>query len=108
MGRNELELWGKFLLAVESVGKVYSSNAAVGVDRHPQSLDVIAAVCSSGEVRQVELNLVPALVQPHWHCADEGLDPGRRLVVRRPESPSHVLIVEDLHFEGEIFFELND
>jgi hypothetical protein len=33
-GEEELELWGQFLLGVQSVGKVDSSNPAIGVDGH--------------------------------------------------------------------------
>jgi hypothetical protein len=77
----ELEFWGKFFLTVQTVGKVYSSYSAVSVDCHPKSLYVVAAVGSACKVGQVELDLVPALVQPHGHGADKGLDPCCRLVV---------------------------
>ena len=58
----EFELGGQLLLAVETVRKVYSSYSTIGVDGHPQGLDVVAAVCPPGEVWKVELDLVPALV----------------------------------------------
>jgi len=74
------------------------------VNGHSQSFNVVASVCSSREVGQVELDLVPALVQPHGHRTDKGLDPGSGLVVGSSESPSHVFVVQDLHFEGEVFF----
>ena len=84
------------------------------MDLHSQCLYVIRSVGSSGEVRQVELNLVPSyvinvstFVQSHWHCADEGLHPRCRLIVRCSEPSPYVLIVQDLHFEGEILFELS-
>ena len=48
-------------------------NFAVVVDLHPQSLDVVCAVGSPSKVGQVELNLIPAIVQSHRHCADKGL-----------------------------------
>ena len=103
---------------------------------------------------QVELNLVPALIQSHWHSTwrnlptvaglenlcllhnrrkplsldcdkvalgchekteqypysipptgkktDERLDTGGALVVGSAEPPADVLVVEDLHLEGEI------
>lgn len=35
----------------------------------------VLTVSSPGEVRQVELNLVPSLIQTHGHGADERLDP---------------------------------
>ena len=42
----------------------------------PKGLNVVGTVGSSGEIRQVELNLVPALIKSHWHGADEWLDTG--------------------------------
>ena len=41
------------------------------MDLDSEGLDVAGAVGSAREVREVELNLVPALVQPHRHCANE-------------------------------------
>ncbi len=77
------------------------------MDGDPQGLDIVAAVGSAGEVGQVELDLVPALVQPHGHGTDEGLDAGGGLVVGGSEPPAHVLVVQHLHLEGEVFFELS-
>ena len=62
-----------------------------------ESLDVVGAVRSAGEVGQVELDLVPAVVQSHRHRADEWLDARRALVVTRAEPTSHVLVVQHLH-----------
>ena len=81
-GEVELELCGELLLAVEPVGEVDAADAAVGVDLDPQRLHVVGAVRPPGEVRQVELDLVPALVQPHRHRADKRLHPGRGLQVQ--------------------------
>lgn len=77
------------------------------MDGDSQGLDVVAAVGSAREIGEVELDLVPPLIQSHGHGADEGLDSGGALVVGGPEAPSNVLIVEDLHFEGEVFLELH-
>ena len=72
-GEVELELCGELLLAVEAVGEVDAADAAVCVDLDPQRLHVVGAVRPPGEVRQVKLDLVPALVQPHRHRADKRL-----------------------------------
>ena len=72
----------------------------------PERFDVVGAVGSSCEVRQVKLNLVPAFVQTHGHCADEGLHSRRALVVGGSEASADVFVVEHLHFEGEVLFEL--
>ena len=73
---------------------------------HSQGLNVIGSVGSASKVTQVELNLIPALIESHRHGADERLHSGRALVVRGTESASNVLVIEDLHFKGEVLFEL--
>lgn len=59
--QEQLELRRELLLRVEAVGEVDPPDAAVGVDLHPQGLDVVRAVRSTREVAQVELDLVPPL-----------------------------------------------
>ena len=76
-GQEELELGRQLLLGVEPIAEVDTPDAAVGVDRHPQGLDVVAAIGPPREVAEVELDLVPPLVEPHRHGANEGLHPGR-------------------------------
>ena len=61
-----------------------------------------------GEVRQVELYLVPALVQSHRHRADERLHPGGGLVVAGSEPSPHVLVVQDLDLECEVLLHVLD
>lgn len=72
----------------------------------PEGFDVVGSVGSSCEIRQVELNLIPALVQTHGHRANEGLYSGGALVVRSSEPTAHVLVVQHLHFEGEVLLQL--
>jgi hypothetical protein len=105
-GEEEFELGGEFLLGVESVREVDPADAAVGVDGDPQRLDVVAAVGPAREVRKVELNLVPPLIETHGHGADEGLHAGRGLIIGGAEPPPHILVVEHLHLKGEVFLEL--
>ena len=42
------------------------ANPAVGMDLHSQGLDVVCPVCAASEIRQVELDLVPALCNTTW------------------------------------------
>lgn len=72
----QLEFWWQLLLAVQPVGKIYPSDPAIRMNRYPQSLNVIASVRSTSEVRQVKLDLVPAFVQPHGHGTDKRLNSG--------------------------------
>ena len=74
----------------------------------PEGLNVVCSVGAAGEVGQVELNLVPALVETHGHSADEGLDAGGALVVTGAEPAAHVLVVEHLHLEGEVLLQLHE
>ena len=78
------------------------------MDLHTEGLYVVGTVSSPCEIGQVELDLVPAFVQSHRHGTDEGLYPGGRLVVGGSESTSDTLVIEDLHFEGEVFLQVLD
>ena len=73
-----------------------------------ERLDVVGTVGTTGEVGQVELDLVPALVEAHGHGADEGLHSGGGLVVASTEAAANALIVEDLNLEGEVLLEVLD
>ena len=46
-----------------------------------ECLNVVCSVSSAGKVGEVELDLVPAIVQPHRHGTNEGLHPRGGLVV---------------------------
>lgn len=72
------------------------------MDGQPNSLHVVGPVGSTGEVGEVELDLVPAVVQLHWHGTDEGLYLGGRLVVAGSEPPLDALVVQDLDLKAEV------
>ena len=72
----------------------------------PEGLDVVGSVGTAGEIGEVELDLVPALVEAHGHGADEGLHAGGALVVGGAEAAAHVLVVEHLDLEGEVLLQL--
>ena len=105
-GEEELELRRQLVLSVETIGEVDSSDSAVGMNLDAQGLDIVGTVGTSREIREVELDLVPALVQTHGHGTDEGLHTGRRLIVRCAEPTSNVLIIQHLHLESEVFLKL--
>jgi len=65
-------------------------------DLYAECLNVVGAVRAAREVRQVELDLVPAVVESHRHRADERLDARRALIVARTESPTNVLVIQNL------------
>jgi hypothetical protein len=105
-GQKQFELRGQLFFRIQAVREIYPPDAAVGVNLDPESFDVIGAVSAAREVAQVELDLVPALVQAHGHGANEGLHPRGCLVVGRPEPPAHILIVQHLHFEREVLLHI--
>ena len=74
----------------------------------PKGLNVVGTVSTTGEIGQVELNLIPALIKSHWHCANEWLDSGSGLIVGGSESTSNALVIEDLHFESEVLLQVLD
>ena len=104
--QEKLELWWKLVFGVKSVWEVYSSNSAVSVDLNSQSFDVVGTIGSPGEIRQVELNLIPSLIESHWHCANEWFYTSCWLVVWGSESTSHLLVIQHLHLEGEVFLQV--
>ena len=106
--QEKFELWRKLILSVKSVGEIDSSNSAVGVDLNSKSLYVVGTIGPSGEIGQVELNLIPALIKSHWHCANEWLDSGGGLIVGGSESTSNALVIEDLHLKGEVLLQVLD
>jgi len=85
---------------------IIPSDPAVGMNLDAKSLNVVRAVGTTGEVGKVKLNLVPALVEPHRHGADERLHTSGRLIVGCSEASTNVLVIKNLNFEGEIFLQL--
>ena len=73
-----------------------------------EGFDIVGTVSTSGEIGQIELNLVPAFIKSHGHGANERLDTGGTLVVRGSESSADVLVIKNLDFESEVFFQLMD
>ena len=107
-GQEELELRWELLLRVQPIGEVDPPDPAVGVNLNPQGLNVVGSVGPPREVRQVELDLVPPLVETHRHRANERLDPRRGLVVGCSKSTPHVLVVEYLDLEAEVLLQVFD
>lgn len=107
--QEELELWRKLILGVESVGEVDSSNSAVSMNLNSKGLYVVGSVSSSCEIGQVELNLIPTLIKSHGHGANKWLDSGGGLVVGGSESTSNALVIKDLYLKSEVLLQvLND
>ena len=61
---------------------------------------------AAGELGEVELDLVPAVVKPHGHGADEVLHPRGALVVAGPEAAPLPFVVHNSHLEAEIPLEV--
>ena len=80
----------------------------VGMDLNTKSLDIISSIRTTGEIRKIKLDLIPAFIQTHWHCANERLHSSRRLIVRRTKPPLDALVVENLYLECEILIEILD
>ena len=58
--------------------------------------DIIGPVCSSCEICEIELNLIPSVVQPHRHCANKRFYPCCRLIIGCSEPTSYILIIKYL------------
>ena len=105
-GQEKFEFWGKLVFGVEAVGEVNSTDSAVSVNLDSEGFDVVSTVSTSGEIGQVELNLVPAFIKSHGHGANERLDTGGGLIVGSTESSADVLVIKNLDFESEVFFQV--
>lgn len=78
------------------------------MDLNSESLNIISSIRSSGEIAEIELDLVPSLIKPHGHGADEWLDSGGGLIVGSSKSSSYVLIIKDLDLECKVFLKVLD
>ena len=104
--QEELELGRELIFCVQSIREVDTTNAAVSVDLHTQSFNIVRTIGSACEIGQVKLDLVPAFIESHGHGANERLDSCRALVVRGTEPSSYAFVVEHLHLECEILLKL--
>ena len=107
--QEKFELWWKLILSIKSIREIDSSNSAVSVDLNSKSLYVVGTIGSSGEIRQVELNLIPSFIESHWHSANKRFYSCSWLIVGGSESTSNWFVIKYLYLEGEVLFEiLND
>jgi len=106
--KEELELWRQLLFAVQAVGEVDPTDAAICMELDLQCLNVVGPVGAACEIRQVELNLIPTFVQTHRHGTNEGLHARCALEIRGAEAPTNVLVVQDLHLKGEVLLQVLD
>ena len=105
--QEKFELWWELILSVESIREIDSSNSAVSMNLDSKGLYVVGTVSSSGEIRQVELNLIPSLIKSHRHGTDERLYSCGRLIVGSSESSSNIFVVQNLYLECKEFFKLD-
>lgn len=106
--QKQLEFRRQFFFRVKSVTEINPSQPTVSVQLHPQCFNIISAISPSCKVAQIELNLIPSFVKSHRHGANERFYPGSALVVRSAEPPPNVFIVQYLHLEREVFFQVFD
>lgn len=76
------------------------------MDLHSQCFYITRPIGTACEVCQVELNLVPAFIQTHWHSTDEGLYPSCALEVARAEAPTNILVIQNLNFKCKILLHI--
>lgn len=105
-GQKQFKLRRQLLFTIKPVRKVYPADTTVRMNSHSQSFDVITTISPACKIRQIELDLIPTLIQSHRHSTDKRLHSSSRLIVAGSKSPAYILIVEYLNFESKIFFEL--
>ena len=94
--QEQFEFRWQLILRVQPVGEVHAAYSAVGVYLHAQRFHVVGTVGAAGKIRQIELDLIPALVQPHRHGTDEGFNARRRLIVAGTKPAANVFIIQYL------------
>jgi len=98
-GEIQFELWWKLVFGVLFLREEDPPKTAISMNLDPQSLRIGRTIRFSGELREIELDVVPTVLEPERHRADIGLDPRFGLKVGSSESPANVLVVEYLDFE---------
>jgi len=78
------------------------------VELDSERLDVVRSVRTSGEVRQIELNLIPTFVETHGHGADKGLHARGGLVVGGAETSADTLVVQNLNLKSKVLLQVLD
>jgi len=96
------EIRWKLVVSVQTLAEVDSSKATVGMNLNPRGFDIAGPISPPSKVAQVDLNLIPAIIQAQRHGAVEGTDPSAGLEVAGAESPPEVLIIQDFHLECEV------
>ena len=59
----------EFLFGVQAIREIYPPKAAICMDLNTQSLNIVGAIGPPGIISQIQLNLIPTLVQSQWHSA---------------------------------------
>jgi len=72
----ELELGWQLFFGIQSIGEVDSSDSAVSMDLYSEGFYIVGTICSSSEIGQVELNLVPTFIESHGHGTNKRFDSG--------------------------------
>lgn len=106
--KKELELRRKLFFRIQTIREIYAANTAVCMDLNSECFYIISTISTSGEVREIELDLIPSFIEPHGHCTNERFDTRRWLVVWRAKTASHALIIQHLNFKREILFQVLD
>jgi len=103
-----LEIRWKLIVSVQTLAEVDSSKATVGMNLNPCGFHIAGSISPSGEVTQVDLDLIPTIIQAQWHSAVERPDSSTWLEVAGAEPPSEVFVIQDLHLKGEVALQVLD
>lgn len=75
------------------VGDIHCPDSAASANLYAEGLNVVGSIGPPGEVRQIELNLVPAVIQSHGHGANKGFHSCRALIITCPKSPANIFVI---------------
>jgi len=100
--QKQLEFRGQLILRIQAIREIDPSDSAICVNLHSQCLHIICSVCSPRKIRQIELDLIPSIIQSHRHRTNKWLHPRRRLVIGGTEPSPHSLVVLHLNLECKV------
>jgi hypothetical protein len=103
----ELVICWDLVLGLYSIVEINPCQSAIRVDLHSLTLHKPTSECLLAVLVKVEDYFVPAIIELQRHRTLEWLYSCDRLIIAGDECALHVLVIEDSHFEPEVFIKLH-
>jgi len=104
----DFEIIREFLTSVQTFTKVNPTQSTIGMNLNASRFKISGSIRPTSEICEVHLNLIPSGIQTQRHGAIEGSDPSARLEIAGTETTLEVSIIQNLHLEGKVAFQVLD